>query len=64
MFVSEARGLPYSGALEKCFTRRGSGFPANIGLGWKGLPGTNVLSYYKNSLLMTVKSFITMAPTL
>ncbi len=29
--------------------------PANIRLGWKGLPGANALAYY-------VKSFITLAP--
>jgi hypothetical protein len=23
--------------------------PTNIRLGWKGLPGTNTLSYYENS---------------
>jgi hypothetical protein len=32
----------------------------NIGLGWKGLPGTNTLAYYKHSQITAVKSFITM----
>ncbi len=31
--------------------------PANIRLGWKGLPGTNTLTYFT-----TVKSFITFGP--
>jgi hypothetical protein len=33
----------------------------NIRLGWKGLPGTNALAYYKKLYLMSVKSFITLA---
>ncbi len=36
--------------------------PANIQLGWKGLPGTNALAYYEKSELMSVKSFITLSP--
>ncbi len=32
--------------------------PANIRLGWKGLPGTNALAYYEKSSLTAVKSFI------
>jgi hypothetical protein len=36
--------------------------PANIRLGWKGLPGTNTLAYYKNPLITAVKSFIVQAP--
>ncbi len=35
--------------------------PTNNRLGWKGLPGTNALAYYKNSLLTAVKCFITLA---
>jgi hypothetical protein len=31
----------------------------NIRLGWKGLPGTSTLAYYKHSKITTVKSFIT-----
>ncbi len=34
--------------------------PANIRLGWKGLPGTNVLAYNKKLYLTAVKSFITL----
>ncbi len=36
--------------------------PANIRLGWKGLPAINARDYYKNQLLTAVKSFITLAP--
>ncbi len=32
-----------------------------MGLGWKGLPGTNALAYYEKSFLTTAKSFITLA---
>jgi hypothetical protein len=35
--------------------------PANIRLGWKGLPGKNALAYYEKSQLTVVKSFITLA---
>jgi hypothetical protein len=47
-----------SGALLK---GRLLALPANIGLGWKGLPGTNALAYYKKLELTAVKSFITLA---
>jgi hypothetical protein len=36
--------------------------PANIRLGWKGLPGTNTLAYYENSQIISVISFIVQAP--
>jgi hypothetical protein len=36
--------------------------PANIKLGWKGLPDTNTLVYYKNPKITTIKSFIVQAP--
>ncbi len=35
--------------------------PTNIRLGWKGLPGTYALAYYKNLYLTAVKSFIALA---
>ncbi len=34
--------------------------PAKIMLGWKDLPGTNTLVYYKNSKITDMKSFITL----
>jgi hypothetical protein len=33
----------------------------NNRLGWKGLRGTNILAYYKNLQITTVKSFSTLA---
>ncbi len=45
MFVGMARGLTWSGAPEMCFTLA---LFANFRLGWKDLPGTNTLAYYKN----------------
>jgi hypothetical protein len=36
----------------------------NLRLGWRGLPGTNTLAYYKNSLIADRKSFITLASDL
>ncbi len=35
--------------------------PINIRLSWKGLPRTNTLAYFEKSLLIAVKSFITLA---
>ncbi len=35
--------------------------PANIRLGWKGLPGTNTLAFYENLSITAVKSFIVQA---
>jgi hypothetical protein len=32
--------------------------PKNNKLGWKGLPGTNTLAYYKNLQITTVKCVI------
>jgi hypothetical protein len=60
-FVGEARSLPYSGAPEKRFTQVALALPANIRLGWKGLPGTNTLAYYKTPKITVAKSFITLA---
>jgi hypothetical protein len=36
--------------------------PINIRLGWKGLPGTNTLTYNKKLEIMGVESFITLGP--
>jgi len=40
-FVGKAWRLPLSGAPEMAS-------PSKIRLGWKGLPGTNFLAYYKH----------------
>ncbi len=31
------------------------GYPPNIRLGWKGMPGTNTLAFYENSKITAVK---------
>jgi hypothetical protein len=49
-------GVPFYGRLPT--------LPSNIRIGWKDLPGTNPLAYYKNLQLTTIKSFITLAPSL
>ncbi len=36
--------------------------PTNVRLGWKSLPRTNTLAYYKSLEITAVKSFITLAP--
>ncbi len=42
------------------------GFPVvsltNFKLGWKAMPGTNTLTYYKHSQITAAKSFIRLAP--
>jgi hypothetical protein len=60
MSAGEAGAYP-SEAPFRCSTL-GSllALPTNIRLGWKGLPGTNALAYYKNSGCTAVKSFITL----
>ncbi len=54
MFVGKARGLPEWSTFLALIQ--------NIRLGWKDLPGTNTLAYYKNPLITAVKSFIVQAP--
>jgi hypothetical protein len=36
--------------------------PANIRLGWRGLPGTNTLAYYENPEITVEKSLIVLTP--
>ncbi len=36
--------------------------PADIRLGWKGLPGTNALAYYEHSQITAAKGYITLCP--
>jgi hypothetical protein len=52
--VKHLSGAPLQGML--------LALPANIRLGWKYLPGANILAYYKNPQITTVKSFIGLAP--
>jgi hypothetical protein len=53
MFVGEARSLPLSGTPEKGFNRVGSGLTCK---GWKDLPRTNALAYYKKVVTYGRKS--------
>ncbi len=50
MFAGKARGQPRGEHLKDIL-------PANIGIGWKGLPGTNALAYYKKAWLTAVKNY-------
>ncbi len=53
------------GAYPIVLHHKGSSIPAlqtDIRLGWKGLPWTNTIGYYENSLITAVKSFITFGP--
>jgi hypothetical protein len=62
MFVSKARSLPLNGAPERYITGVSKALPTNIRLGWKGMPRTNTLAYYKNSQITTVKMFYNIGP--
>jgi hypothetical protein len=53
MFVGKARAYPSDAT-------KAPALPANIRLGWKGLPRTNALAYYQKAQLRAVKSFITL----
>jgi hypothetical protein len=53
-------GNPFQPSL--VFAGMARAYPANIRLGWKGSPGTNILAYYKNMSITAIKCFITLAP--
>jgi len=48
MLVGKDRDLPQCGAPESGFTQLALALLVNIGLGWNGLPGTNILAFYEN----------------
>jgi hypothetical protein len=64
MFAGKARGLPQSGAPERCFTRVGSSLSCKHATRMETLARENTLAYYKNPLITAVKSFIAQAPGL
>ena len=49
MFVGKAGAYPIVEPLKGASINLPLALPANIRLGWKGLPGTNTLAYYENS---------------
>jgi hypothetical protein len=57
MFVGKASSLHCVEPLKGALLGFAPGLPANIRLGWKGLPGTNILVSYEDSELMAVKKF-------
>jgi hypothetical protein len=61
MFVGKARSLEH---LKGASLRKAMGLLENIRLGWKLLPRTNTIAYYKHSKISEVKSFITLGPGL
>jgi len=60
--TGKARPFQNVESYEVYFNGRLLALLANIRLGCKGLPETNVLAYYEKAQLKTVKSFITLAP--
>ncbi len=55
--VGEARSQ-----AERCLTLVGSGLTRKHGLGWRGLPDTNTLAYYKHLYIADVKDCISLVP--
>jgi hypothetical protein len=49
MFVGKARAYSRVEHLKGASLGLAPDLPANMGLGWKGLPGTNALAYYEKS---------------
>jgi len=62
MFAGKARAYLNEAPLRCSTSGRLVGSPTNIRLGWKGLPGANILAYYENPLIAVVKSFIVQTP--
>ncbi len=62
MFVGKAERTQVKHLSDAPLKGRLLALPTNIRLGWKGLPGTNILAYYEKSQLTAVKSFVTLAP--
>ena len=58
MFAGETEAYPSEAFSGTPLLGRVLALPANIRLGWRGLPGSNTLAYYENPLIPTVKSFI------
>jgi hypothetical protein len=48
MFAGKALAFPANISYPSAFWGRLLALPANIRLGWKGLPETNTLTYYEN----------------
>jgi hypothetical protein len=56
--VGKARTLPKSGSSNGCFSK----VLTNIRQGWKALSGTDILAFYRYSLITSIKSFTTLDP--
>jgi hypothetical protein len=60
LFVCKAWVYPSEAPLRCSNPGYAPALHVNIRLSWKCLAGTNILAYYKHSLIMEEKSFITM----
>jgi hypothetical protein len=62
MFASKAGAYPREALSGAPLEGRFLALPANIRLGWKGLSVTNTLAYYKHTIDIVIKWFITFGP--
>jgi len=66
IFVISYSVCPWQAQLNLMFAGEAGAYfqalPANIRLGWKGLPGTNTLAFYEHSSIAEANSFITLRP--
>ncbi len=53
MSVDRPEDYPRASQLKGSSLEKAPALPTNIRLGWKGLPGTNTLTYYKICELIT-----------
>ncbi len=54
-FESKARANPMEVLSDASFLVKLLVLPANVRLGWKGLPGTNTLAFYENTQITDEK---------
>ncbi len=59
MFVGKARRVEH---LKGAYLGLALALPANIRLGWKGLPETNIVAYYEKSVNYGCKKFYSTGP--
>jgi len=62
MFEDKAGAYPRVEHLKSASFSQAPALPPNMRLGYKGLPGTNTLTYYENPYITDIKSFITLGP--
>jgi hypothetical protein len=58
LLLGRARILSYRGVPERCVALgQATALPANIRVGWKGLPETSTQAYYEYLQIMAIRGF-------